>query len=271
MTSRFPALLTLLVFLLLLTAFIWLSRQVRAPAAFLPSAREQCVPQGLALQGERYPRSTLPTPEGTVLTLPATLSLTACNPGTLTVRATSVGRGEVPPVVSVSLHARPTLSRVVEGMQTLKFDLTEPTHVTVGFLNQTYALELRSVELFQVLLRGAKTCPGPLPGRVAEHSGAWNPSSASGRLFGSSPLILDTCGAAQVRMRVKGNAAGGQWPQLQVAGLAQNPESPITVKGAQTLLFDLAPGKKLSLRLINPLAKETVNSQLRVSVNFEAR
>ncbi|MBB5234810.1 hypothetical protein [Deinococcus budaensis] len=169
----------------------------------------------------------------------------------------------------MSLNARPALSRVVEDTQTLKFDLNEPTRVTVGFLNQTYALELRSVELLQVLLRGAEACPGPLPGRVAEQSGAWNPSSASGRLFGSSPLILDTCGAAQVRVRVKGNAAGGQWPQLQVAGLAQDPEATVTVKGARTFLFDLAPGKKLSLRLLNPLVKEAVNSQLRVAVSFE--
>lgn len=254
------------VLLLLTAALIELTSRPAPLPAFASPATSSCRARPLSLDGELYPRSTQATPEGILLTLPATLTAQACALGTWQIRAASAGTGDVPPVLTVSLNGKVVSSVDVTGQRTLEVPVGGPGRLNLSFLNKTYEVGLRDVKILQVLLRGPRDCQ-EVRGTVDIGSGAWQDATASGRLFGHGPLALQTCPEGAAVLRLQGNVFEGAAPRLSLQA-DSGPARVVELTGVRTVTVPLSGRGNLTLQLLNPASRTTQNSQLKVQAHF---
>lgn len=266
MTTARPLLFNLTLVTAMTLALTGVLRHEPASPEWPPPPEAPCTPQGLRVVSELYPSSVAKSADGHLLTLPAVLAAQSCQPGIWIVSAASAGVGEAAPVLSVGVNGRVSRSVPVPGKQVERIAVTGPARLSLAFLNQAYAVDLRHLKLLRVLLRDRAGCP-VTPAQVDPTTGSWQADTGSGDLFGEGTLTLQTCGATQAVLRLQGQQFQGVWPQLEMrndAGQVQRLE----VAGNRTVTFDLTGARTFQLRLLNPASVTTQNSRLWLDARF---
>ncbi|MCP2014535.1 hypothetical protein L1280_001686 [Deinococcus sp. HSC-46F16] len=176
------------------------SRPCQPSPQFRPSGQQDS--GGLVREGEGYRMTGL-----------SWLQADLCGPGTLVITADGeAGAGEQPRL-DIALNGKVIASESFGKRRTAEVSVPDAGVLTLTFVNDLFLADVRLATFAQPYLLGSK-CNQITDVVVPPESAAgWDKFSRSGTVLRRSPPVtLVPCGAGQLSIALKGQAAGGEYP-----------------------------------------------------------